>query len=245
MGEGGDGRPTSWRQPTALLWSRTIEPEESTGSGTWADNRRPIPQPARVAVLRARSGQAADKGLVEACVGAVQSRILLALRHQTFFSLDAMNAAIRRELDRLNHALMACGETRRAVFEANERAVLQPLPRAAESGASGSTARSRRTAMCASNATTTRCPTAMSASRSTRASASAWSKCSSNGAATSESIAVHPRKSGRNQYARRILPARRHPGRRAGFDSFPPLWRPLESGIEVRMTRLGGRRRGR
>ena len=57
-----------------------------------------------------------------------QSRVLLALRHQTFFSMDAMNAAIRRELDRLNHAPMACGETRRAVFETNERAVLQPLP---------------------------------------------------------------------------------------------------------------------
>ena len=35
---------------------------------------------------------------------AVQTRILLALRHETFFSLDAMNAAIRRELDRLNDA---------------------------------------------------------------------------------------------------------------------------------------------
>ena len=43
-----------------------------------------------------------------------------------FDAVDAMNAAIRRELDRLNHAPMACGETRRAVFEANERAVLQP-----------------------------------------------------------------------------------------------------------------------
>ena len=40
-----------------------------------------------------------------------------------------MNAAIRRELDRLNHAPMACGESRRVLFEANERASLQPLPR--------------------------------------------------------------------------------------------------------------------
>ena len=39
-----------------------------------------------------------------------------------------MNAAIRREFDRLNDAPMASGETRRAVFEANERTVLQPLP---------------------------------------------------------------------------------------------------------------------
>ena len=82
-----------------------------------------------VAVLPARSGRATDKGLVEACVGAVQSRILLVLRRETFFSLEAMNAAIRRELDRFNQAPMACGESRRALFEANERALLKPLPR--------------------------------------------------------------------------------------------------------------------
>ena len=56
----------------------------------------------KIAVLPARKYRATDKGLVESCVKAVQTRILLALRHQTFFSLDAMNAAIRRELDRLN-----------------------------------------------------------------------------------------------------------------------------------------------
>ncbi len=83
----------------------------------------------RVAVLPARSGRATDKGLVEASVGAVQSRILLVLRHESFFSLEAMNAAIRRELDRFNQAPMACGETRRALFEANERALPKPLPR--------------------------------------------------------------------------------------------------------------------
>ena len=40
----------------------------------------------------------------------MQSRILLALRHETFFLLEAMNAAIRRELDRLNDAPMAGGQ---------------------------------------------------------------------------------------------------------------------------------------
>ena len=82
-----------------------------------------------IAVLPARKGRATDKGLVESCVKAVQTRILLALRHQTFFSLDTMNAAIRRELDRLNDAPMAkCGESRRALFEANERTALAALP---------------------------------------------------------------------------------------------------------------------
>ena len=81
-----------------------------------------------VAVLPARSGQPTDKAKVEAAVGAIQTRILLELRHEIFFSLDTMNAAIRRELDRLNEAPMACGESRRAIFEASERAHLQPLP---------------------------------------------------------------------------------------------------------------------
>ena len=81
-----------------------------------------------MAVLPARKGRATDKGLVEASVKAVQTRILLALRHETFFSLDAMNAAIRRELDRLNDAPMASGESRRALFEASERAALAALP---------------------------------------------------------------------------------------------------------------------
>ena len=89
---------------------------------------REFAQHYNVAVLPARSGRPTDKGLVESAVGAVQTRILLALRHETFFSLDTINAAIRRELDRLNHAPMACGESRRAIFEANERAGLQPLP---------------------------------------------------------------------------------------------------------------------
>ena len=34
-----------------------------------------------------------------------------------------MNAAIRRELDRPNEAPMACGESRRAIFEANEATI--------------------------------------------------------------------------------------------------------------------------
>ena len=89
---------------------------------------REFAQHYHVAVLPARSGRATDKGPVESAVGAVQTRILLALRHETFFSLDAMNAAIARELEQLNEAPMASGQTRRGVFEATERPALQPLP---------------------------------------------------------------------------------------------------------------------
>ena len=82
-----------------------------------------------LAVLPAHAGRATFKADVEAAVKVVQTRILLALRHQTFFSLDAMNAAIRRQLEQLNDAPMACGATRRDLFEASERAALKPLPR--------------------------------------------------------------------------------------------------------------------
>ena len=81
-----------------------------------------------LAVLPARSRRPTDKGPAEAAVRAVQSRILLALRNRTFFALDAMNAAIRQELDRLNDAPMATGESRRILFDAGERAALASLP---------------------------------------------------------------------------------------------------------------------
>ena len=81
-----------------------------------------------VAMLPARSGQATDKAKVEAAVGAIQTRILLVLRHEMFFSLETMNGAIRRELDRLNEAPMACGENRHGRFESVDRPHMKPLP---------------------------------------------------------------------------------------------------------------------
>ena len=81
-----------------------------------------------LAILPARSMKPTDKGPVEAAVGAVQSRILLPLRHETFFSIGEMNAAIRRELDKFNTEPMAKGQSRREIFEASERPVLVPLP---------------------------------------------------------------------------------------------------------------------
>ncbi len=81
-----------------------------------------------LAIIPARSRKPTDKGPVEAAVKAVQSRILLPLRHQTFFSTGAMNTAIRPEAGKLNTAPMASGERRRQLFEASERAALARLP---------------------------------------------------------------------------------------------------------------------
>ena len=81
-----------------------------------------------MATLPARSSRPTDKGAAESAVRTVQSRILLALRNMTFFSLGEMNGAIRRELDKLNEAPMANRESRRVLFEADESAALARLP---------------------------------------------------------------------------------------------------------------------
>ena len=48
----GDGRPTSWRHPTAQSWCPTIGPGESTSSGTWVDKRPRVPPLARPGQIR-------------------------------------------------------------------------------------------------------------------------------------------------------------------------------------------------
>ena len=82
-----------------------------------------------IAVLPARRGAARDKGIVENAVKTVQSRVLAPLRNLTFFSLQDLNAAMTERLAELNAATMAHHKTsRRALFEAEEKAALRPLP---------------------------------------------------------------------------------------------------------------------
>ena len=81
------------------------------------------------AVTPARVARFEDKGLVEGAVNATQTGILLPLRGVPFFTLAAMNAAIREKLDALNERQMQKhGMSRRELFEAVERSALRPLP---------------------------------------------------------------------------------------------------------------------
>ena len=83
----------------------------------------------KVAVLPARRGRPRDKGVAESAVGTVQTRILAALRHVTFFTLEDINARVHRELDKLNCTVMASyEESRLERFEPAEREHLQALP---------------------------------------------------------------------------------------------------------------------
>ncbi|BFI95488.1 MAG: IS21-like element ISPsy14 family transposase [Rhodanobacter sp.] len=82
-----------------------------------------------LAVLPTRPSHPRDKASVEAGVKFAQHRILARLRHQHFYSLDELNAAVAALLDEANGRAMAKdGVSRRQRFEQLERAALRPLP---------------------------------------------------------------------------------------------------------------------
>ncbi len=81
-------------------------------------------------VIPARPRKPKDKAKVEAAVLVVQRWILARLRHETFFSLAALNARIAELLVEFNLRPMQGygGQSRRERFEMLDRPALQPLP---------------------------------------------------------------------------------------------------------------------
>ncbi len=81
-------------------------------------------------VIPARAAKPRDKAKVEAAVQVAQRWILARLRNRTFFTLGALNAAIRELLEELNDRPMRrLGRSRRERFESLDRPALKPLPR--------------------------------------------------------------------------------------------------------------------
>ena len=82
------------------------------------------------AIVPARPRKPRDKAKVEVGVQVVQRWILARLRHQTFFSLDALNERIHELCEELNDRPMRRygGKTRRQLFEELDRPQLRPLP---------------------------------------------------------------------------------------------------------------------
>ena len=81
------------------------------------------------AVLPTRVRKPKDKGKVENGVQNVERWVIAPLRNRTFFSLAALNLAIREQLDGLNNKVMlAVGRSRRQEFEDIDRPHLRPLP---------------------------------------------------------------------------------------------------------------------
>jgi transposase len=80
-------------------------------------------------IFPTRSGKPKDKALVENAVHLTYERIYAPLRNQTFYSLEALNAAITLLLEAHNQALFQGKDySRRSRFEAIEKQTLQPLP---------------------------------------------------------------------------------------------------------------------
>lgn len=81
------------------------------------------------AVLPARPYKPRDKAKVEVGVQLVERWILARLRHQTFFSLAALNSAIHTLLQELNHRpFKKLPGSRSTQFQALDQPALQPLP---------------------------------------------------------------------------------------------------------------------
>jgi transposase len=80
-------------------------------------------------VIPARVARPKDKPKAEVSIQIAQRWILAALRHQTFFTLADLNAAIWARLDGINDRLMKrLGVSRRTLFEQIDRPALKALP---------------------------------------------------------------------------------------------------------------------
>ena len=81
------------------------------------------------AILPARPGKPRDKAKVEVAVQVAERWILARLRHESFFSLAALNVRIRELLGLLNARTMRTyGASRQELFERLDRPALRPLP---------------------------------------------------------------------------------------------------------------------
>jgi transposase len=82
-----------------------------------------------VGILPARPRRPKDKAAVEAGVRFAQSYIIGRLRNVVFFSLAECNAAIASAVERMNgREMRRLGTSRRELFDAVERPVMQALP---------------------------------------------------------------------------------------------------------------------
>jgi transposase len=171
------------------------------------------------AVLPARPRKPRDKPAVENAVLQVERWILAPLRHRTFFGLDELNAAIAPLCEALNNRPLSPPRegTRRSVFEAEERALLRPLPAGPYVVGQWDLCRAVG-ADYPSTAITTRCPVPWRTPGSTCSPRRRW--CRSSSAASGPP--AQPGQ-GRPHHAARAHAA--EPSRRCGADARAPARR--------------------
>ena len=81
------------------------------------------------AIVPARPARPRDKAVVEVAVQIAERWILARLRHETFFTLAALNARIAELLEDLNtRPMRRYGASRRQLFERLDQPALRPLP---------------------------------------------------------------------------------------------------------------------
>jgi transposase len=120
------GVPAVWvpdQLRTGVTRPCRYEPGVQRTYAEWAQHYQTVVLPARPAKPR-------DKAKVEVAVQVAERWILAQLRHETFFSLAALNARIRELLTTLNARPMKGygGRSRRDLFEQFDQPALQPLP---------------------------------------------------------------------------------------------------------------------
>lgn len=82
-----------------------------------------------VSILPARVGHPQDKAGVENGIGDFKTTVLADMKDMTFFSLDEINAHLRREAERFsNRRFQKRNSTRKIDFEAWDKPHLKPLP---------------------------------------------------------------------------------------------------------------------
>ncbi len=80
-------------------------------------------------IYPARVRKPKDKALVEGAVKIVYHRIYAAFRNKEFYSLEELNTAIKKELEKYNNRhFQGRDYSRRDLFNETERSVLKPLP---------------------------------------------------------------------------------------------------------------------
>jgi hypothetical protein len=109
---------------TAVVRANRYEPQFTEAMSYMAEHYS-------TTILTARVRKPRDKGSVEKAVSIAYQRIYAPLRRQTFFSLEELNAAIRRQLVLANQRPIKGKEgTRQGLFKAHEKPLLKVLPAA-------------------------------------------------------------------------------------------------------------------
>jgi transposase len=119
------GSPAIWVPDQLKSGVTTASRYEPEINRTYADLARHY----GAVVIPARPATPTDKPLVEVSVQIAQRWVLAVLRHQTFFTLADLNAAIRDRLDAINDRPMKrLGVSRQTLFDQIDRPALKPLP---------------------------------------------------------------------------------------------------------------------